>query len=175
MSLDFNLTGIKDVNTTCFETVKKKPKGFDDIHHGGPTNWHYNKQDGVYQRMRNKTHTIIWSGLTTFVGRITKSNWEEAYHRIALYQLLTDAYDRKPVIKDGTERWVKDPITPEDVHNHVGYSSNTFGNKSDWNKSLKRMLERYTGEPLTEFFRKYDEERDKRELAMEAKEAVECQ
>ena len=147
MSLDWNLGSIKDWETTCFDTQKEKPEAFDE----NRDRWHYNEEKGEYSRLKAKTHHLIWSGLVTYVGKITKTNWEECYHRIAIYELVTGCFCKKAIIRRGKEVWVDDPFTPEDVYKHIGYHSNTFGKKADWNKALKNLMDNHTRPNIQEF------------------------
>lgn len=72
MSLDFNLSKIKDWKTTCY---------FD---HGTDES-----------RLKGVTETLIWAALFIGIGEITETNAEEFFIRVRIYEKVTGALRRK--------------------------------------------------------------------------------
>lgn len=117
MSLNWNLTGIKDYEEVCFYTATE-----DDPRNG------VTKGDRL---LKPETNSLIWLTLITGVGwGITEQNIQEFVWRVKFYERLEGAMlhlDGKPM-----------PYTEEQIRQHVGLSTNvSYEPRAEW---LDRMF-----------------------------------
>lgn len=84
MSLDWNLTGIKDYNEVCWITDDKGEK----------------RLDGV-------TQTIIWATMAVGIGTITEANAPEFFARISIIEDMDGAWMIGP---DGPVRFTYEDV-----------------------------------------------------------------
>lgn len=119
MSLDWNLTKIKNYKEVC---------------------WQKNEDDT--DRLNPVTDSLIWLTMGIGIGNITEDNASEVYCRIAMYEKLFGTM--LSYWKDSKK--VSVPITPEDVHNHIGLFTNV-SKETDaaWRKRIIQNFMREQG------------------------------
>jgi len=97
MSLDWYLGKIENYEEVCFSTNENG----EDI-------------------LNPRTEALIWLTMAVDMGKITKENAADFYARVSFYESLFN-----PLLssfEDGKQ--VYHPITPQDVKNHIGLSTN---------------------------------------------------
>lgn len=97
MSLNWDLTKIKNYKELCWE------KNEDDASILNPV-----------------TESLIWLTMGIGIGNITEDNASEVYCRVAMYEKLFGTM--LSYWKDSKK--VSVAITPEDIYNHIGLSTN---------------------------------------------------
>lgn len=122
MSLDWDLTKIKNYKELCWE------KNEDDTSTLNPV-----------------TESLIWLTMGIGIGKITEDNASEVYCRVAMYEKLFGTM--LSYWKDGEK--VSVAITPEDIHSHIGLSTNV-GKETDaaWRK---RTIQNFVREQKNKF------------------------
>ena len=100
MSLNFNLTKIKNSKTVCYRPV----------------------EDGDYE-MHPVTHAIIFATMAIGMGEITEKNHEEFFDRISKWEKVGGAF-----LQDGNGKPRK--LTIEDIEKHIGLTTNVFPKES---------------------------------------------
>ena len=104
MSLDFNLKKIKNYEELCWEEI---------------TNEFGEKQ----KRINPVTEVIIFRTMAVGMGEITEANWEEFYRRVVFWEHLFGA---SVVVPDGEGGFMDHYLTPKDIYDHIGLSTNVF-------------------------------------------------
>jgi hypothetical protein len=123
MSLDWNLTKIKNSDTICWE-----------------------KDENDNDKLNPVTESLIWLTMGVGYGSITEDNASDFYSRVAMYEKLFGTM--LSYWKDSEK--ISVPITPEDVNNHIGLSTNV---SKDTDASFrKRIVENF----IREHKRKFD-------------------
>ncbi len=119
MSLNWDLTQIENYKEVCWE------KNEDDTTTLNPV-----------------TESLIWLTMGIGWGKITEENQAEFYCRVSLYEKLFGTM--LSYWKDGKK--VSVAITPEDVRNHIGLSTNV-GKETDaaWRKRIIQNFVREQG------------------------------
>jgi hypothetical protein len=122
MSLDWDLTKIKNSEEVCWEK----------------------NEDGT-DKLNPVTESLIWLTMGIGIGNITEDNASEVYCRVAMYEKLFGTM--LSYWKDSKK--VSVPITPEDIHNHIGLSTNV-GKETDaaWRK---RIVQNFVREQSNKF------------------------
>lgn len=67
--------------------------------------------------MKPVSEALVFATMVTGINVIKTDNWKEFYVRVNAFEKLHGPYIR---MGDGSER----PITPEDVHKHIGLRTN---------------------------------------------------
>ena len=121
MSLNFNLSAIKDSEKMCFETHIGTAEEMQSMVAqrtlvGCDWRWSDESQREVI-RMHPVTYVLVMCTMSVGMGEITRKNWKEFYTRIYIAeqvwsQLLTDS--------NGTPRL----ITPDEILSHIGLRTN---------------------------------------------------
>ena len=122
MSLDWNLTKIKNNTEVCWEK----------------------NEDGT-DKLNPVTESLIWLTMGIGMGSITEDNESDFYCRIAVYEKLFGTM--LSYWKDSKK--VSVPITPEDIHNHVGLTTNV--SKDTDAAFRKRIVENFVREQKRNF------------------------
>lgn len=116
MSLNWNLEGIQDHQTVCFETDKKDKDG-EPLFSLSPV-----------------TEAIIWATMSVDIGKITEENAAEFHARESFYETLYG----KPLYKDGEAVG----ISYEDVKRHVGLVVNVATlTRAKWLTKVKKQVD----------------------------------
>jgi hypothetical protein len=116
MSLDWNLTKIKDYETVCWvdpETVGSPARGI----------WTYNDQD---KALNPVTYSIIWGTMAVGIGQIKESNLDEFFTRLHIWESVTG--------KDNK-------TTYEQLKQHIGLNTNVFPKEST--AAFMEKMQRY--------------------------------
>ena len=122
MSLDWNLTKISNNTEVCWEK----------------------NEDGT-DKLNPVTESLIWLTMGIGMGSITEENQSDFYCRVAMYEKLFGTM--LSYWKDSKK--VSVPITPEDIHNHVGLTTNV---SKDTDASFrKRIVENFIREQKRNF------------------------
>jgi hypothetical protein len=129
MSLDWNLTKIKNSEEVCWEK----------------------NEDGT-DKLNPVTESLIWLTMAIDIGSITEENQSDFYCRIAMYEKLFGTM--LSYWKDSEK--ISVPITPEDIHNHIGLSTNV-GKGTDA-AFRKRIVENFIREHKQKFKYAVEEE-----------------
>lgn len=121
MSLDWNLSKIKNWQTLCFEPAK----------HDDPTRG-ITKGD---RRLNPVTDALIFACPIIDLGGITEKNKDEFWGRISLFEKLNgtilNGWDER------SKKQVPYPLKYEDIEAHVGLSCNVIDKtRSQWQKRL---------------------------------------
>ena len=122
MSLDWDLTKIKNYKEVCWEE----------------------NEDGT-SRLNAVTDSLIWLTMAIGIGRITEENAPEVYGRIAAYEKLFGSFMIK-FDDNGKQRVF---VTPEDVNNHIGLSTNVA--KETEASFRKRIVDNFMREQMFKF------------------------
>jgi|LakMenE18May11ns_1017448.scaffolds.fasta_scaffold9566873_2 hypothetical protein len=122
MSLDWNLTKINNNIEVCWEK----------------------NEDGT-DKLNPVTESLIWLTMGIGMGSITEENQSDFYCRVAMYEKLFGTM--LSYWKDSKK--VSVPITPEDIHNHIGLTTNV---SKDTDASFrKRIVENFVREQKRKF------------------------
>jgi hypothetical protein len=122
MSLDWNLTKISNNTEVCWEK----------------------NEDGT-DKLNPVTESLIWLTMGIGMGSITEDNQSDFYCRVVMYEKLFGTM--LSYWKDSKK--VSVPITPEDIHNHVGLTTNV---SKDTDASFrKRIVENFIREQKRNF------------------------
>lgn len=129
MSLDWDITRIKDYETLCWVPAP------------GPLN----RSQGVVtndqsQMLNPVTHALIFATMSVGWGEITEQNYQDWYLRYRMWELCVGGFN------DGIT------ISLRDVHKHVGLRTNVFPKVTDtvFNKRIAgRLRERVQAEMRT--------------------------
>lgn len=122
MSLDWNLTKINNNTEVCWEK----------------------NEDGT-DKLNPVTESLIWLTMGIGMGSITEDNQSDFYCRVAMYEKLFGTM--LSYWKDSKK--VSVPITPEDIHNHIGLTTNV---SKDTDASFrKRIVENFIREQKRNF------------------------
>ena len=122
MSLNWDLTKIKNYEELCWEK----------------------NEDGT-SRLNVVTDSLIWLSMAIGIGRITEENAPEVYGRIAAYEKLFGSFMIK-FDDNGKQRVF---VTPEDVSNHIGLSTNV--GKETEASFRKRIVDNFMHEQKRKF------------------------
>ena len=122
MSLDWNLTKINNNTEVCWEK----------------------NEDGT-DKLNPVTESLIWLTMGIGMGSITEDNESDFYCRIAVYEKLFGTM--LSYWKDSKK--VSVPITPEDIHNHIGLTTNV--SKDTDAAFRKRIVENFVREQKRKF------------------------
>lgn len=120
MSLNFELKDIENHETLCFMEAES------------------DAPDGSYQKgeriMNPKTRAIIWLTLGCGIGVIDDKSWQDFYARAALLEKVDGCFVRK---LGGDNKWIDQPLTPEDIYAHRGLRTNvTKETDAKWAKRI---------------------------------------
>lgn len=119
MSLDWDLTNIKDNETVCWI-----PDPTDDM------------PDAV--SMNPVTEALIWATLAVDIGRLTEENLDEFAYRLHFWERMFSPY----LIENGKGR----EMTYKEIKAHVGLSTNVMNiSRAQWMKKNTRSIEREYG------------------------------
>jgi hypothetical protein len=119
MSLNWNVSNIKDSEAVCF--------------------FHYQEDGEAQRRLTQSTEKLIFLTMVVGLGRITESNYQEFYKRIALFERLRGCVRVK---KSDCGGFVDDPYTLEDIRLHIGLVVNVSDEKPDaWRKRILKSWE----------------------------------
>lgn len=123
MSLNYDLTKIENYEERCTEVATETVSTFMRTHEKGAT------------VLKPLTHTLVFLSMSVGLGRITEKNWRKWYGRARTIEALGGAW-RTRVEDDGTHCPLF--LTPEDVHSHIGLSTNVLPAESDakWRKRI---------------------------------------
>ena len=122
MSLDWNLTKINNNIEVCWEK----------------------NEDGT-DKLNPVTESLIWLTMGIGMGSITEENQSDFYCRVAMYEKLFGTM--LSYWKDSKK--VSVPITPEDINNHIGLTTNV---SKDTDASFrKRIVENFVREQKRKF------------------------
>lgn len=122
MSLNWDLTKIKNSDTICWE-----------------------KDENDNSKLNAVTESLIWLTMGVGYGTITEDNASDFYSRVAMYEKLFGTM--LSYWKDSEK--ISVPITPEDIHNHIGLSTNV---SKDTDASFrKRIVENFIREQKRKF------------------------
>ena len=122
MSLDWNLKKINNNTEVCWEK----------------------NEDGT-DKLNQVTESLIWLTMGIGMGSITEDNQSDFYCRVAMYEKLFGTM--LSYWKDSKK--VSVPITPEDIHNHIGLTTNV---SKDTDASFrKRIVENFIREQKRKF------------------------
>jgi hypothetical protein len=122
MSLDWNLKKINNNTEVCWEK----------------------NEDGT-DKLNPVTESLIWLTMGIGMGSITEDNQSDFYCRVAMYEKLFGTM--LSYWKDSKK--VSVPITPEDIHNHIGLTTNV---SKDTDASFrKRIVENFIREQKRKF------------------------
>jgi hypothetical protein len=122
MSLDWNLTKINNNIEVCWEK----------------------NEDGT-DKLNPVTESLIWLTMGIGMGSITEDNQSDFYCRVVMYEKLFGTM--LSYWKDSKK--VSVPITPEDIHNHIGLTTNV---SKDTDASFrKRIVENFMREQKRNF------------------------
>lgn len=122
MSLDWNLTKINNNTEVCWEK----------------------NEDGT-DKLNPVTESLIWLTMGIGMGSITEDNQSDFYCRVAMYEKLFGTM--LSYWKDSKK--VSVPITPEDINNHIGLTTNV---SKDTDASFrKRIVENFIREQKRKF------------------------
>lgn len=120
MSLNWNVSNIADSNAVCFH--------------------HYTEDGEPQRRLTQTTELLIFTTMVVGFGRITESNYQEFYKRVALFERLRGAVRVK---KGDSGKFVDDPYTLEDIRQHIGLTTNVSEEKpAAWRKRIIESWER---------------------------------
>jgi len=122
MSLDWNLTKINNNLEVCWEK----------------------NEDGT-DRLNPVTESLIWLTMGIGMGSITEDNQSDFYCRVAMYEKLFGTM--LSYWKDS--KTVSVPITPEDINNHIGLTTNV--SKDTDAAFRKRIVENFVREQKRKF------------------------
>ncbi len=122
MSLDWNLTKINNNLEVCWEK----------------------NEDGT-DRLNPVTESLIWLTMGIGMGSITEDNQSDFYCRVAMYEKLFGTM--LSYWKDSKK--VSVPITPEDINNHIGLTTNV--SKDTDAAFRKRIVENFVREQKRKF------------------------
>lgn len=157
MSLNYELTKIKDWCRTCFVFIKTLPDGYDSIEKftGPGSDWfpvkdHFVGDEGVRDALLEEgylaacmdptLHGLIFMGLVLQPkgGSITEKNFPEWVRRCLIWQEITE---NMAVDFDGKE-WTRRPITPDDIRKFVGLWTNCSPvTDAEFAKKVLRLLD----------------------------------
>ena len=133
MSLDYDLTEIKDARETCYYQTSEVGDDGEPLY-----------------RLRPVTETLIWMQMSIYAGgKITTENMDEVFARIQILETVDGAWRH-----DANGNPV--PVTWRDVYEHVGLRTNACENnktafKNAVMKSLFRRAHRIAGKERQEF------------------------
>lgn len=117
MSLNWDLTGIKNHEEVCFVG------------------------EGDERRLHGVTHTLIMCTLGVGIGEITNKNWREFYRRIHVQELVWGPFTQMRIrSEDGEEQTWSRFITAKDIFKHIGLKTNAHFKQTDGRKFLKSLL-----------------------------------
>jgi hypothetical protein len=122
MSLDWNLTKINNNLEVCWEK----------------------NEDGT-DKLNPVTESLIWLTMGIGMGSITEDNQSDFYCRVAMYEKLFGTM--LSYWKDSKK--VSVPITPEDINNHIGLTTNV--SKDTDAAFRKRIVENFVREQKRKF------------------------
>lgn len=122
MSLDWDLTKIENRQEVCWE-----------------------KNDDGSDKLNPVTESLIWLTMAIDMGVITEENQSDFYCRVAMYEKLFGTMLSH--WKDGKK--ISVPITPEDVHSHIGLRTNV--SKGTDAAFRKRIVENFIREQKRKF------------------------
>ena len=129
MSLNWDLTKIKNYEELC---------------------WKKDEDDTV--RLNVVTDSLIWLTMAIGIGKITEENAPEVYGRIAAYEKLFGSF----MIQFDNNGKQRVYITPEDVNNHIGLSTNV--SKETEASFRKRIVDNFMREQKQKFKYAVEEE-----------------
>ena len=122
MSLNWDLTKIKNYEELC---------------------WEKNEDDTV--RLNPVTDSLIWISMAIGIGKFTEEMAPEIYARISMYEKLFGAM----MCKFGDNGKESVYLTPEDVNNHIGLSTNV--GKDTMASFRKRIADNFIREQMFKF------------------------
>lgn len=129
MSLDWDLTKIKNCKEVCWE-----------------------KDENGNDKLNPVTESLIWLTMGIGIGSITEDNESDFYCRVVMYEKLFGTM--LSYWKDSKK--ISVPITPEDVHSHIGLRTNV---SKDTDASFrKRIVENFMREQKQKFKYAVEEE-----------------
>ena len=109
MALDWSLNKIKNHETVCWIPCSDdQSSSFDTVRA---------TKDDKLERMNPTTTVLIWSTMSLGVSEITKKNVDHFYSRLRMWEKVSGP---NFVNEDNSSNY----ITYEDVHNHIGLSTN---------------------------------------------------
>lgn len=136
MSLNWNLTKVKNHDRVCF------------------TNWKKDENGELSGTMKPVTNSLIWITMSIGMGEITEKNYDEFFMRI---EILQKALDKPYLVSTSKKTGKHKPyyITLEHVKQHIGLRTNVFPmeTRSKW---MKRMVEHYIFENAREEYKKQE-------------------
>jgi len=119
MSLNWNVSNIEDFEAVCFR--------------------HFEEDGQPLRELKQSTEKLIFITMAVGLGRITESNYQEFYKRIALFERLRGCVRVKKSDRGG---FVDDPYTLEDIRQHIGLCVNVSDEKPDaWRKRILKSWE----------------------------------
>ena len=135
MSLDWDITKIKNEETVCWYTVpKEEADAFIKENRGkvyGPT--YSQNDDGSIKVMKGVTQSFIFTMMALGCdGKITEENVDLVIEQMAILQKVGGA-----LLQDGKDNDVC--ITAKDVRDHIGLKTNAFG-KSTKKRAFKERM-----------------------------------
>lgn len=122
MALHWNVEKIENYETVCYTTATE-----DQPLHG------ITKGDRV---LSATTESLVHAADIVGLGSITADNWKDFYARVSIYEDLYGAMRWR--MHDG--RQVAWPIAPEEVHQHIGLTTNAH------RETPKQFLRRISSE-----------------------------
>lgn len=122
MSLNWDLTKIKNYEELC---------------------WEKNEDDTV--RLNPVTDSLIWISMAIGIGKFTEEMAPEIYARISMYEKLFGAM----MCKFGDNGKESVYLTPEDVNDHIGLSTNV--SKDTMASFRKRIADNFIREQMFKF------------------------
>jgi hypothetical protein len=123
MALHWDVSKVKNYETLCFRTLSE---GEADPNQGTKAG------DRVETSL---TRTLVFGCMNVGLGTITERNWRTWYARFHLFEKLNGAFLSRRI--EGTDKWESRYVTPEEVHAHIGLSTNV-SKESDaaWRKRI---------------------------------------
>ena len=120
MSLDFNLTKIKDYKTVCYQEFKGTREEMEARMQAQTffSGWRWSDDGQSLIRLHPTTEALIFSTMTIMIGEITEKNWKDVLLRLRMYESTFEALrlqgeEREPVF-----------FTAEEVKAHIGLKVN---------------------------------------------------
>lgn len=119
MSLNWNLTNVKNNNELCFvETGEVKEDG------------------SPVKRMNPVTETIIFMTMTVDIGLITEKNYKEFFRRAFAYQSMFGGLIWQNDLKEYRL------VSLKEIREHVGLRTNVLDlSPPTWNRRFMKMVE----------------------------------
>lgn len=136
MSLDYNLTKIKDYMTVCYEIdTNPEADGFEGLI--SRTRF---TEDGVQYVMKWTTHLLIFATMSLGLGTITAANVDKVWCRMYTYERMFGAFRLKR-----TEDGKQEPhyYTYDEIVQHIGLITNVSAETDmAWNRHMMGILQR---------------------------------